>query len=195
MTGHHANENERPISHLIKTPLRRCTGRQWAAFKGSSHLEMDLTPSQWKLLAPLVVRANTQKHRGRPLQDTQLVLNGVFWVLRTGARWADLPDRYPSHQTCHRRFREWLADGTLFRCFRVLFDDLRSKSESPSEGASSSGHRSPWEQGEHLWKVLADDTRSWKWRTALLLRCPLARQALGEPQSPAREREFVKATQ
>jgi len=35
------------------------------------------------------------------------VLNGILWVLRTGAPWHDLPERYPSYQTCHRRFQQW----------------------------------------------------------------------------------------
>ena len=35
------------------------------------------------------------------------MFNGILWILRTGAPWADLPDRYPSYQTCHRRFEQW----------------------------------------------------------------------------------------
>ena len=43
------------------------------------------------------------------------MLNGLLWILRTGAPWADLPDRYPSYQTCHRRFQQWvdLAADTI----------------------------------------------------------------------------------
>ena len=37
------------------------------------------------------------------------MLNGILWILSTGAPWADLPDRYPSYQTCHRRFQQWSA--------------------------------------------------------------------------------------
>ena len=39
---------------------------------------------------------------------------------RTGAPWADLPDRYPSFQTCHRRFQQWVRDGVMRRIMQVL---------------------------------------------------------------------------
>ena len=39
--------------------------------------------------------------RGRPWKDRRSVLSGILWVLRTGAPWADVFDRYPSYQTCH----------------------------------------------------------------------------------------------
>jgi transposase len=52
------------------------------------------------------------------------VLNGVLWILRTGAPWGDLPDRYPPYQTCHRYFQQWCRDGTLKRLFHALAEDL-----------------------------------------------------------------------
>jgi hypothetical protein len=51
--------------------------------------------------------------RGRPWKDRRAVLNGILWVLRTGAPWADVPDRYPSYQTCHRRFQQWVQSGVM----------------------------------------------------------------------------------
>jgi len=51
--------------------------------------------------------------RGRPWREKRAVLNGILWILRTGAPWADLPDRYPSYQTCHRRFQQWVRAGVL----------------------------------------------------------------------------------
>src|SRR4026208_1925881 len=53
--------------------------------------------------------------RGRPWRESRAVLNGILWILRTGAPWADLPDRYPSYQTCHRRFHHWGRTGLLRR--------------------------------------------------------------------------------
>ena len=49
--------------------------------------------------------------RGRPWRDNREVLDGILWVLRTGAPWRDLPKKYPSYQTCHRRFQQWSSDG------------------------------------------------------------------------------------
>jgi transposase len=65
----------------------------------------DLTDVQWSLLDPLIPQPSRRRDlRGRPRKDRRTVLNGVLWVLRTGAPWSDLPERYPSYQTCHRRF-------------------------------------------------------------------------------------------
>ncbi len=62
---------------------------------------MDLTEKQWELVEPILV---LPQGRGRPFRPARDVVNGIMWVLRTGAPWADLPDRYPPYQTCHRRF-------------------------------------------------------------------------------------------
>ena len=70
---------------------------------------MDLTDEQWLVLGPLLPEPPKRAHgRGRPWRDAREVLNGVLWVLRTGAPWRDLPKRYPPYQTCHRRFQRWV---------------------------------------------------------------------------------------
>src|SRR5439155_443191 len=86
---------------------------------------MDLTDAQWALLEPLFRPKRRKDGRGRPWQDTRAVLNGVFWVLRTGAPWHDLPRRYPPYQTCHRRFPQWQRSGLLTRLLQKLAEDLR----------------------------------------------------------------------
>ena len=52
-------------------------------------------------------------NRGRPWHDTRAVLNGVLWVLGTGAQWRELPEKYPPFQTGHRRFQQWVRNGRL----------------------------------------------------------------------------------
>lgn len=54
-------------------------------------------------------------------------MDGILWVMRTGAPWHDLPGRYPSYQTCHRRFQQWCSDGTLERVVVTLRRDLRDR--------------------------------------------------------------------
>src|SRR4029077_17131648 len=63
---------------------------------------MDLTDAQWAVLDPLFRPRRRSDGRGRPWRDTRAVVNGVLWILRTGAPWHDLPNRYPPYQTCHR---------------------------------------------------------------------------------------------
>jgi transposase len=65
--------------------------------------------------------------RGRPFRDARPVLNGVLWILRTGAQWHDLPERYGPYQTCHRRFQKWVRDGTLDGMLWALAEDLRER--------------------------------------------------------------------
>ena len=57
------------------------------------------------------------------------MLEGIIWVLRTEAQWADLPSRYPPYQTCHRRFREWMSDGALNGVLEALAQDLKARAE------------------------------------------------------------------
>jgi transposase len=56
-----------------------------------------------------------QKPRGVPRVDDRRVLNGIFWVLRSGAPWRDLPDRYGPRTTCYNRFVRWRRSGVLDR--------------------------------------------------------------------------------
>jgi len=53
--------------------------------------------------------------------------NGILWILRTGAPWKDLPERYPAYQTCHRRFQGWVQNGTLRHVLKALAGDLHAR--------------------------------------------------------------------
>jgi len=67
----------------------------------------DLTDAQWALLNPLIPEPKRRKDgRGRPWRNRREVLDGILYILRTGAPRVDLRERYPSYQTCHRRFQQ-----------------------------------------------------------------------------------------
>lgn len=70
---------------------------------------MKLTDSQWSIIMPFFEPPVSEVKPGRPRTPSREVLNGILWVLKTGARWRDLPSQYPPYQTCHRRFQE--CDG------------------------------------------------------------------------------------
>lgn len=63
----------------------------------------DLTDFEWSVIQLLL----PTKVRGVPRVDDRRVLNGIFWRLRTGAPWADIPSRYGPHTTCVNRFNRW----------------------------------------------------------------------------------------
>lgn len=89
---------------------------------------MDLTAEQWKIVESLLPRPRLREDgRERPWRDPQDVLNGIMWVLRTGAPWKDLPSRYPPYQTCHRRFQLWDRIGALEQVLKALAKDLMER--------------------------------------------------------------------
>jgi transposase len=86
----------------------------------------DLSDRQWGALDGLIPEPPRRKDgRGRPWKDRRAVLNGILWVLRTGAPCADAPDRYPSYQTCHRRFQQWVRSGVMRGVLEALALELK----------------------------------------------------------------------
>src|SRR3954447_25983764 len=91
---------------------------------------MDLTDGQWEVLEPLIPDPPRREDgRGRPWRDPRDVLNAILWILRTGAPWKDLPERYPTYQTCHRRFQRWIEEGVLGTVLEALAEDLEQRGE------------------------------------------------------------------
>ena len=76
----------------------------------------ELEDRHWEIIADLFPRTS----RGRPWRDHRTVVDGVLWVLFSGAPWRDLPERYGPWQTAHRRFTTWRADGTWGRVLARL---------------------------------------------------------------------------
>jgi transposase len=78
----------------------------------------DLTNEQWERIEPLLPQAKTR--RGRPVQAHRKLLNGMVWVLRTGAPWRDMPERYGKWTTVYSRFQRWRKSGVWDRMFAEL---------------------------------------------------------------------------
>jgi transposase len=95
----------------------------------------ELTDEQWLLVEPMLRGARRADNRGRPWHDTRAVLNGVLWVLGTGAQWRELPDKYPPFQTCHRRFQQWVRNGKLEQALKLLAAHLHAKGKLNLEEA------------------------------------------------------------
>lgn len=78
---------------------------------------MKLTKEQWEFIRKRIPK---DPGGGRRRHDPKRILEGILWILKTGARWCDLPKEYPSYQTCHRRFQEWRSAGVI----RDILEDL-----------------------------------------------------------------------
>ena len=76
----------------------------------------DLKDFEWSVIAPLL----PNKMRGVKRVDDRRVLNGIFWRLRTGAPWADIPERYGPHTTCVNRFNRWRRAGVWDRILQAV---------------------------------------------------------------------------
>ncbi len=142
---------------------------------------MDLTDEQWNVLQPLIpVPPKRPDGRGRPRKDARAVLNGILWILRTGAQWEDLPRRYPSKSTCHLRFQEWCRHGTLEAILRALARDLEERGEICVEESFIDGMFVPAKKGGQAWGKPsgARARRSWPLQTVLVFLWPVAQRAL-----------------
>lgn len=76
----------------------------------------DVSDAQWRLIGPLLPK----QRRGGKWNDHRLTLDGILWVLRTGAPWRDLPERYGKWQSVYDRFNRYRKDGTFDRVLKAL---------------------------------------------------------------------------
>lgn len=79
----------------------------------------ELKDGQWDRIAPFFPPYRT----GRPPKlDNRKVFNAILWIIRSGAPWRDLPERYGSWKTVYSRFRSWINSGLFKRLFQELSD-------------------------------------------------------------------------
>ena len=84
-----------------------------------------LSDEQWDLMAPLFPRPKRRADkRGRPPAPNRACLEGILWILQTGAAWRFLPDEYPSPSTCWRRLQRWQEQGIWLDAWRTLLGAL-----------------------------------------------------------------------
>ena len=78
----------------------------------------ELTDEQWELVEPMIPKKAAKT--GRPPMDRRVMLNGVMWILATGAPWRDLPERFGPHQTVYDYFANWRRDGVFAGILEAL---------------------------------------------------------------------------
>ena len=94
-----------------------------------SRHESELTDAQWVYIAPLLPEVKASpKGAPKPIPNRP-VFEGILWVLRSGARWKDLPDRYPSPSTCWRRLRAWEEQDVWLKAWRALLKQLDERGQ------------------------------------------------------------------
>ena len=106
-----------------------------------------INDQQWEVLEPLLPKAAAHPKGGRPAVNNRDVLEGILWVLRTGARWKDLPERYPSPTTCWRRLRLWEEQGVWRDVWRNFLSLLEEKHLLDWQEAFIDGSFAPAKKG------------------------------------------------
>jgi transposase len=140
---------------------------------------MDVTDEQWSVLEPLIGEMPRRADgRGRPWRSRREVLNGIVWILRTSAQWADLPERYPPYQTCHRRFQRWVRDGTFERILEALARDLKERGKLDVSECFIDGAFVVAKKGADAWErpsgaKVRNSWRDGQWQTVLVFLSPL----------------------
>ena len=85
----------------------------------------ELSDAQWARIADLL--PGKVRDPGRTAADNRLFVNGVLWVLRSGAHWHDLPERYGRWKSVHKRFSRWAKAGVWERVFEALMGDPKNE--------------------------------------------------------------------
>jgi transposase len=144
----------------------------------------DLRDAQWEYVRPFVEWDQELRQRpdgrGGRWGDARRMLNGVLWVLRTGAPWQDLPPRYGPYQSCHRRFQQWQRSGVLDGILWALCEDLLARGELGLEEAFVDASFAGAKKGAIalVQHAAAKGARSWQSQTAMVFLSPSGLRAL-----------------
>ena len=74
----------------------------------------------WRQFEPLLPRYSVSLRGGRPRAKLRQVMDGIFYVLRTGCQWKALPREFGSGSTVHRYFQEWTEQGVFGKAWQRM---------------------------------------------------------------------------
>ena len=127
-----------------------------------------LSDLQWQEIEPLLPKLK-RRRRGRPPKDNRVVLEGILWVLKTGARWRDVPiDIGVSGSVCWKRLRRWDQQGVWLRLWRAFLSELDRRGRLDWQESFLDGSFAPAKKGatESAKPSVARAQSGWWWSTA-----------------------------
>jgi putative transposase len=80
-----------------------------------------LSDAAWSRMAPHII--GDERSRGSSGRDNRMFVEGVLWIVRTGAPWRDLPETFGDWNSVFRRFSRWSSKGVWHRIFAAMADD------------------------------------------------------------------------
>lgn len=109
------------------------TPARLSSVEGSTGTRMEpnsqLTDEQWGLISDLLANPDANPAGGRPRVAPRDCVEGILWVLRTGARWRDLPGCFPSPATCWRRLKQWTEEDVWDKAWGGCYESWIDKAK------------------------------------------------------------------
>ena len=141
--------------------------------------EFELTDEQWNLIAELFIESPERPKGGRPRVASRPCVEGILWILRTGAPWRHLPRHFPSPATCWRRLKAWTEAGIWEKAWARLLRRLDRQGRVAHEESFADGTFSSAKKGVKRWArpSAARERRSWFSPTAMVFRWESTRPA------------------
>ncbi len=106
-----------------------------------------LTEAQGKKIAPLLPKLPKPRRGGRPWIENRRVWEGILWILRSGARWQDLPENYPHPSTCWRRLRDGEEQGIGLHIWRAFLSEWNERQQRKGSESFRDGSFAPAKKG------------------------------------------------
>ena len=152
--------------------LKRAAARRATASRTDASWQ--LTDEQWFLIADLLEPPPPSTAGGRPWTNSRACLEGILWVLRTGARWKDLPKSFPSPSSCWRRLKLWTENGLFTKAWERALRKLDSlqgvdweqamadATFSPAKKGGTESDRPRREREPSSWSLLMETESHWQ---------------------------------
>ena len=131
-----------------------------------------VTDKQWKAIEPHLPEPKRSRKGGRPSADNRKCFEGILWILWTGAPWSELPERYGSKSTVHRRLCQWAKHGVLLNLWRAFLNQLNDRQKIRWDECFIDGMFVMAKKGVN-WSGRLKEAReqsSWYWPMARVLR-------------------------
>ena len=127
-----------------------------------------VSDAQWNKIEPLLP-APKRKRRGRPPKSNRVVFEAILWILRSGARWRDLPSDFGvSSSVCWKRLQQWEAQDVWLQMWRAFLSELDERGRLDWSESFMDGSFAPAKKGT-LPSEKPSDARArsgWWWSTA-----------------------------